>query len=104
MMNSTPSASESHSDVHVCVPGVKVKEKVVLFHRSTLHGWLSQQFSTITLPILVSVEPVVDTCVYVHVHNRQVVLVQLHSPGADSSVGRLTAFILFSNPVSRQYQ
>ena len=38
-----------------------MKEKVVFFPRSTLHGE-AQQFSTTTLSILISVEPVVDTC------------------------------------------
>ena len=53
-----------------------MKEKVVFFPRSTLHGE-AQQFSTTTLSILISVEPVVDTCeqgAYELPDNRQRVL------------------------------
>lgn len=40
----------------LCVPGVKVKENLVLSPRITVHGLL-QQFCTTTLSILMSVEP-----------------------------------------------
>ena len=51
-----------------------MKEKVVFFFSSILHG-AAQQFSTITLSIMISVEPVVDTCVYMYMYNGQIVVV-----------------------------